>query len=355
MPRTRRDQAQREIDHRNQARARVLECGRSEDDPIIEAAIGYFESMAANSAVPASTHLRDWLAYCHRRGWDPLEVESLQAKAYMRHLDGRYAPTTVKGYTSSIRGLYQVLMERGLVKSNPFRKVGSGRAEPKVPTPALTQEQFEQVASMLFAEAARSGSLTAMRNAVMFYVVGRLGPRRFEVSNATWASVGQDRGLMVIRIMGKGRKPATLTLPDDVIELMETWKARLEEAAGRPMNGRDGLFPVIGMGNWELMQHVRAKTAIPSLGTTAITEIFQNIFRTAGMGGARMSTHVGRATAATIAYGCTHDIVAVKNMLRHANIATTEGYLRHLDGGRETAGSWSPDVALPGRPDREAA
>jgi site-specific recombinase XerD len=348
MPRTRRTQLETEEALRTKSRERLLQCGREEDDPLVLLALEYLSALSASSTRPASSHIRDWLIYCQRLGYEVLQVTNTQAKAYAKYLARKFAPTTIQSACAVIRGFYRTAIERDLVRFNPFAKVASGTAEPVVRTPAITQREFEQVSSMLFREATgEHAPLTAVRDAVMFYVVGRFGPRRFEVNRLRWSDLGHDRGRMVLRVMGKGRKPATMTLPDDVISLLEGWRERLERHIERPARARDAVFPSIGQGEWELRAALKEGGPLPPLGTTAITETFQGIFRRAGMGGARMATHVGRATAATIAYEVTGDIVAVQGMLRHANVRSTQGYLRRIGDARSVAGSWRPEVSLP--------
>lgn len=86
------------------------------------------------------------------------------------------------------------------------------------------------------------------RDSVLFYVMTRVGPRRFEAAGARWDSVEECDGVTGWALHGKGDEDARTTLPPDVIEILASWKRQLARIVGRPVQPDDAIFPVLGRG-----------------------------------------------------------------------------------------------------------
>lgn len=98
-----------------------------------------------------------------------------------------------------------------------------------------------------------------------------------------------------LRVLGKGNKLRVLPLPADLADMIR---------ALRP----DWVFP----GRW----------AGRSMSDDAVGDILSRLL------GPGFSGHSLRHRFATKAYGATHDILAVQQLLGHASPATTMGYVR---------------------------
>jgi site-specific recombinase XerD len=350
MPRIRLTPIELDLKVRAGARAKLVNAGLAPDDPLFLAAEAYLDGIAAVTASNAAGSIRDWITYCRGRRFDVQTATNDQAQAYARVLRSAYVPTSVYGKCASIRSFYATCIKRALRSDNPFTGVASGTADPVHPTPALDQEQLAAFIQGLVRDATAPGaSLVAKRDAALVYTLMRIGPRRIEAHRMTWKCFGRDRGVPVLRVHGKGDRFATMSLPDDVEAMLAWWRDELAAALGRDTRGHDAIFPAIGTGNWELRQAVERSLPLPPVGAGHLTSTFKRLLAEAGLGGPRMAAHVARATAATIGYEATKDIVAVQGMLRHASVETTYRYIRRRGDARSVAGTWGIPVALPRR------
>jgi integrase len=203
---------------------------------------------------------------------------------------------------------------------------------------------------MVFNEASKSPGSAAARDAAMVHLVFRIGLRGIETRRLTWGDITTDRGVSVVRLFGKGRKAATLTLPDDVVAVLASWRSQLEAAAGRTVRHDDAMFPSIGRGSSIIKSAVAKDSALKPISPGRLIQIFKTTLERAGVGGYRRATHTGRATAASIAYEQTGDILGVQKMLRHANLEQSAKYIRRENDCRAMTSSWTPAISSPGFP-----
>ena len=69
----------------------------------------------------------------------------------------------------------------------------------------------------------------------MFYLMIRVGPRRFETAHAHWGHIETT-----------GDEDAWTTLPHDVIDILADWRRKLASIIGREVGLDDAIFPVLG-------------------------------------------------------------------------------------------------------------
>ena len=137
---------------------------------------------------------------------------------------------------------------------------------------------------------------------VVVALMARQGLRCVEVSR--WAAEDFDRGRARMTVRGKAGHERAVPVADDVAALLEEW------LAGRQSG------PVVRRSPARLSRLVRAWMEQAGLKAGAYDG---------------RSAHALRHTAASDLYDSTRDVKAVQRFLGHANVATTDRYLRAGD------------------------
>jgi integrase len=346
-----RTRSAREIHVRESAARRLRETVFGPDHPIVEAGIRWQNlRKSADSAATSVCDFRAFFEFCHQRGIEPLDVTRLQAREFAAEQETLdYAPSTVLRRVVVLRSLYFDLEEAGVIDSNPFYRVKAGNKEPVTPTPALTAEQCDRLIEMAGATTrSGTGTIYQHRNAAMAYTMVRVGPRCMEVAGGTWGAIVPRGDGFEWRIHGKGNRWAGVVLPPDVIEVLADWRVRLEAALARPVRPTDALFPAIDPMPSSGVMKPRAAENLRAMDRRNVSRIFSGLLRDIDLSGPRYSSHAARATAATLGYAATKDVVAVQEMLRHRNQATTLGYIKAATTD-SAASQWQPSANAPVR------
>jgi integrase len=196
------------------------------------------------------------------------------------------------------------LVETDRLRSNPMRKMKA----PKVPRSVHRALPHDQVKACL--EACRG-----IRDELVILLGVQLGLRRAEMAGLEWGDVVlSSRPILIVH--GKGGHIRTVPLTADAVEILRAWQSEARNG------GRAG--PVFES-PYRTGEGIRAET----LGRWV-----QAIMEEAAVkhhAGDGMSTHALRHTAATDVYHAHHDVVAVRDMLGHQSLQTTETYVAGLD------------------------
>lgn len=341
----------RDVHLRALAKGRLRATILGPDHPAVEAAIRWQTlRKSAQSATTCVSDFRPFFEFCHAHGIEPFAVTRADAKLFVaEHERLDYAPTTLARRVATLRSWYTNLEDEGLAPSNPFYKVPAGNHEPVTPTPALTKEQCDQFIEMAGASTLDgSGTIHDHRNVAMAYLMVRIGPRCAEVSSATWGAIRPRGEGQELRIHGKGNRWDGTILPADVLAVLEDWQQALEKMINRPVRPTDPLFPAIDPIPSSGIMPPRRANALRPMSTRTISRVFSNLLDDIGLDGPRYSAHAGRATAATLGYAATRDLLAVQRMLRHRSQASTVVYIKNA-AVDSAANEWRLDTPLPMR------
>lgn len=147
-----------------------------------------------------------------------------------------------------------------------------------------------------YGQAPRRPALVAL-----FTVLANLGVRVTEALSLTWADVDLERAELTVQTL-KQRRPRR-----DVLPINPATKAALLvlKNGGRP---QDRIFPFSRHVVYNILQALLNRTGLP-----------------------RRRVHAFRHACATRLLKQTNDLVFVRDIMRHANISTTSGYLHCLD------------------------
>ena len=144
-------------------------------------------------------------------GLDPLAARRPHRELYIRWMQEirRFTPSTVSRRFSVAAGFYRTCALNGVIEHSPAEHVRRPAVPAESPTLGFTHLQFEAL-------------LTAARGSANRYdfalvaMLGLLGLRIFEATNADIADLGEEHGHRVLRLCGIGTKIVLVPLPPAV-------------------------------------------------------------------------------------------------------------------------------------------
>lgn len=258
-----------------------------------------------HTAAAYGRDLREWLAWCRERDLDPLAARRGHADAYGRWLEyerGLSARSAARKLAAA-SSWYTYLVQEEVLDSN--RVALANRPEINRGE-SSTRSLTESEARAMVAAAVRDHGRHRARTAAIVALMLSVGPRVSEVCALTLASLGWERGMRTVRVVGKGGKVRTRRLPEDVGLLLDAYLEVRGEVPG-PLFVTDG---------------GRA------MGRDALEDLVKRVARQAGLHRPESVTpHSLRHTFATLAQerGASRD--EIQDALGHASAETTRVYL----------------------------
>ncbi|MDX2175033.1 MAG: tyrosine-type recombinase/integrase, partial [Candidatus Sumerlaeia bacterium] len=225
------------------------------------------------------------------------------------------SPATIRRKLSAVASLFDYLCERNAVPDNPANGVRRPAIENpnEGKTPAISDDQARQLL-----EAPDPATLKGKRDRAILAVFLYHGLRREELCRLTLGDLQPRRGVVHLRVQGKGGKvryiPAhhrALDLIHDYLDAAEATTNPLETPLFRPVRNRRS-------GHLDKPLHPES----------VLRDIVQHHARRAGIDLRGLCVHSLRATAATNALEHQADIAKVQEWLGHANVSTTRLYDR---------------------------
>ena len=165
----------------------------------------------------------------------------------------------------------------------------------------------------------------AARNSVVISMLCTMALRREELSVAKWGDLTLQNNRPVLRVHGKGRKVATIDVPNPVLKALNIWRRVIEPDALHPAP-HTPLIRRIWKGGG-VSQH--------GLSPDGIWLIVDQASEHAGLG--HVAPHDLRRSVAGALYEAGVPIDTISRLLRHSNIAITEKYLSRLPHANQGA------------------
>ena len=204
---------------------------------------------------------------------------------------GGAEPASRRAYLSTVRVFVAWCLDEGLLEADPTRRLGRVK-EPRRDPRALSAAQLARLRLVLPDERAR----------LIVALMAVQGLRCVEVARLDVGDI--DGGRRTVTVVGKADNTRTIPLADDVCDQLDHW-----------LGGRDR-GPVVGLG--------------PATLSTVVARWFADAGLKSRPYDGR-SAHALRHTAASDLYDRCRDVKAVQRFLGHANVATTDRYLRAGD------------------------
>lgn len=246
----------------------------------------------------------DW---CTEFGFDPLTVGRTHADGYRRWLDDRLKKSTRARKLSAVASFYKFGMQTApeLIIANPMDAV----RRPKVPNHSETVGLTVDQARRLFGAAQAAGTWENCAVRVLLHT----GIRVSELVTATTADIRREPDGWTLQVTRKGDR-------DDRIPLVDEAHA----AVAAHVRGRTGPILLGRNGTGRASRQTIARHLIA-------------LAHRAGPDLPRLTPHVLRHTAATLAILAGESPIRVQRLLGHAQITTTMRYVHAATDARTSA------------------
>ena len=194
----------------------TIDVAEPADRSIVESAVvSYLAGYRGETVRAYSGDLRAWTEWCASSGIAPLAVTRAQIETYARSLQDTQGllPATVARRVTTVCCFYRHCAAEDLIERNPGQFV----RRPQVPSDSRTLGlTYLEFVSFLHTGAALGPDAYGLAN-----LLGMLGLRVSEACGVDIGDLGEERGHRVLRVVGKGGKPATIPLPVPVARALD--------------------------------------------------------------------------------------------------------------------------------------
>lgn len=223
---------------------------------------------------------------------------------FREEIKQRLKPTTVNSYLIAIRNLYNYLEYEGITK-NIAKNIKGIKLEQRHLKRGLSVEEIHDVLNFC----------KDLREKLIIKLMISCGLRVNEVANIQLEDFYDDKGVTMLRVLGKGRdglKQDSVKIDDRLLEMIKEYI--------REYKVNDYLF--VSTSNHNNGGKVTGKT---------IRYIVTNIFKKANLDMERLSPHSTRHSTCEILLENGMPIQEVSEFMRHRSILTTTIYSKELD------------------------
>ena len=233
--------------------------------------------------------------------------------AWRKDLEKRtLSGATIRRKLAALSSLFDYLCDANAIAGNPVKGVKRPKMDSQEgKTPAIGDHQAR---SLL--EAPDATTLPGKRDRALLSTLLYHGLRRAELCSLTVGDLQQRRGVMHLRVHGKGSKIRYVPLHPATAERIDAYL----QAAGHGEDKAGGLF--------RALKNNRQADARASITPDGVYKMLAKYAASLKLDIAGFGPHALRATAATNALDHEADIAKVQEWLGHANIATTRIYDR---------------------------
>jgi integrase/recombinase XerC len=213
---------------------------------------------------------------------------------------------TVNLHISALSSFSSFLVKRGLLTSNPVKKVVRPKQDKRLPhffVPDALKHYFE----IREGEVEGEESYIHLRNRMIIMVLYSAGIRRSELCTVKTSDFDHSRG--VLRVVGKGDKEREIPLPALVCEYILLYLNRLNSEFG--ITGDSYLF-----------LSDKGSKLYPAKINQIVTDELTGIEGFTG----KKSPHVLRHSLATHLLNNGADLSSIKEVLGHSSLAATQVY-----------------------------
>lgn len=246
--------------------------------------------------------------YYGTAGWSWDGVDRLSVRAYLGHLTQRsLKPRTIARKLSAVRSFFRFLHRADIVPANPARQVRAPRQGRTLPS-YLGQNEMERLFDLAGsgAAAAQEPWRTARDNALVELLYSA-GLRLSEVHALNVKDL--DHATSRVKVRGKGRKERIVPVGRAALEALGAYERQRERRFG-PISPGDPLF----------VSSDRAR-----LSRRQIQRVVKRFIGLAAEEGG-LSTHSVRHSFATHLLDEGADLMAIKELLGHSSLSTTQMY-----------------------------
>jgi integrase/recombinase XerD len=186
------------------------------------AAVSFLARYSGRTHSLYAYHLREWFAWCESNGVDPLVgIQRSHVELYIRGLgDHGLMDTSVNTMMHAVRGSFRFAHIDGLIGSDPavYARL------PKVQRDESRTQGLDRLELIRFLQVAQTISV---HHGALAYLLGINALRASEAAAVRIEDYADTlRGYRVLRLVGKGNKPATMPLTVPVLRVLEACRGQ---------------------------------------------------------------------------------------------------------------------------------
>ena len=274
-------------------------------DKLINKFIEYLKYQKNYSEYTCLNYYKDLKEYEEFLNVENLKYNSMTYEYSLNYLmflkNKKNAKATVSRKLSSLRTFYKYLEMENIVKDNPFSLVSSPKKEKKIPK-FINYKNLEDIFNVPNIETS-----VGQRERLILEILYASGVRVSELVNIKLKDI--DKGNKTILVYGKGSKERIVAFGDYALDIMNLY---LKEGRIELLEGVESEYLIVGKGREKLTTR-RVEHIIEEIITK--TSLKMNI-----------TPHMFRHTFAThlLDNGCS--LLAVKELLGHESLSSTEIY-----------------------------
>lgn len=213
---------------------------------------------------------------------------------------GHQSVASIKRRVSCLRSFYRYLRRQGLIDVNPLTLLSTPRS-PRVLPVWVSKEQMDYLIDGID----YGPDFTGERDHLLITLLYTTGIRRSEA--ASLRDVDVDMGNFQLKVMGKGSKERIIPFGDELARLITHYRERRDAET----DAQSGYLFVTGNG-----------CPLTPSAVTSIAHRYLSLLPQL----ARRGAHVLRHSFATNMLAAGADLMAVKELLGHSRLSTTEVY-----------------------------
>ena len=177
----------------------------------------------------AITTFMEWLIAQHKWQGNFNQVDGYQVRAYLIESQETLSRRTIHNHFSALRAFFKFLLQRSVVKANPF----SGLSLPKLPKSLpkyMTEKQMVQLLGgpMRLLEQKAISPFKACRDQLMMELLYGGGIRVSELVGLNYGAIDASQG--IARVLGKGNKERLCPLGTVAMECLNQFKEKFAQS-----------------------------------------------------------------------------------------------------------------------------
>lgn len=233
---------------------------------------------------------------------EPIREDIIAFREYLK--EEQLKPNTINAYLIAVRNFYNWLEYEGITK-DITKKIKGIKLERKHLKRGLSLEEIRKILSVC----------KDTREELLIKLMINCGLRCNEVVNIELSDFYNDKGIVMMRVLGKARN----SLKQDLIKIDDRLFALIQEYV-KQYNIQDYLF--VSTSNHNTNGKLTTKT---------IRYIVKHLFEKAGLDMDMLSTHSTRHTTCELLLEKGMPIQEVSEFMRHKSINTTIVYSKELE------------------------
>lgn len=272
----------------------------------IDAYLTYLRYEVNASAQTISAYgddLKHYYTYCFERLGEEVEPSSADldlVRGWIAEQMGRgLKASSVGRRLAAVKGLYRYLLKTKRIERNPISALRPPRGERPLPVYVPTDE----LDSILSAPIDRSNWM-AVRNQLIIATLYECGLRRSELAGLCTVDVNLTR--RTLKVLGKGKKERIVPFGTGLAKMMKHWLRLRNKTFGNTVSFFVNLRgeAMDGAGIYRIVH--KALATVPHLS--------------------RRGAHALRHSFATDMLNAGAELMAIKELMGHSQVATTAGY-----------------------------